>query len=354
MNNKVLYYPSIEFYDVSWVKASLCIWDKVYRIVPSTYIPNDCLEIETFINHGLVDNISIEQNDLSETADNFIDFIEKIPGLPAGIEGYEKINLHKEKVDDRILPILEAISDKFELESWIPLSRPIVNAYMLFFAETISRRRKMPKITDNVDMYTIMHYFMADGNIDESIGSHEHKEYSINLVLENIIPADINTVSPEIILNFREATEDIRDTFRNYVYNLIDEIKSIESESYAKEIITDSISDISKNNSSQKRVIKELGMNFTTSFLSIGIPTTISAIALFSNTNNIFSINEIMGSVFIGAVASIADTVRSRRKDWSSEESLFMHELDRRFDTYRNFRPTTNRHFNILEEYIND
>ena len=68
MNNKILYYPTIEFQDETWLKASLCIWDKVYRIVPSTYRPMDSDEVKIAIDNNFVEDIIISEQELSQTA----------------------------------------------------------------------------------------------------------------------------------------------------------------------------------------------------------------------------------------------------------------------------------------------
>ncbi|MCD6447284.1 MAG: hypothetical protein J7L40_03875 [Candidatus Marinimicrobia bacterium] len=76
MSKDVLYYPTIEFYDETWLKASLCVWDKIYRIVPSSYDPKDSDEVKIAIDNGLVENISLSKADLSQTAEMFEAYLE--------------------------------------------------------------------------------------------------------------------------------------------------------------------------------------------------------------------------------------------------------------------------------------
>ena len=78
MTTKVLYYPTIEFMDEVWLKSSLCVCDKVFRIVPDSYHPKDSDEVKIAIDNGVVENISLTEQDLSETADEFIDFVESV------------------------------------------------------------------------------------------------------------------------------------------------------------------------------------------------------------------------------------------------------------------------------------
>ena len=56
MNSKIsdyiLYYPSIEFQSMDWVKSSILLWDNVYRIVPKGYEPNDLESIASVCTVG--------------------------------------------------------------------------------------------------------------------------------------------------------------------------------------------------------------------------------------------------------------------------------------------------------------
>lgn len=131
----ILHYPSIEFYDDTWLKACLCIWDKVYRIVPASYEPKDSDEVKYAIDQGLVENISLSKLDLEKTANRFKDYWEKVPFPPAGAEirSEEYSRLHIEKVDIQIRPQLEALSKSVNKDGWLKLTQEVANLYMLFF-----------------------------------------------------------------------------------------------------------------------------------------------------------------------------------------------------------------------------
>ena len=120
MSKDVLYYPTIEFYDETWLKSSLCLWDKIYRIVPSSYNPKDSDEVKIAIDNGLVENIILNKHDLAQTAELFESYLENAEIVPAAVEGWENVDvrLHPEKVDARILPILEGMDLPFSLLLW--------------------------------------------------------------------------------------------------------------------------------------------------------------------------------------------------------------------------------------------
>ena len=60
--NATLYYPTIEFANKEWLWNACLLWDKVYRIVPEGYIPNDRDEIRTLIeDKSVIANIAPEK-----------------------------------------------------------------------------------------------------------------------------------------------------------------------------------------------------------------------------------------------------------------------------------------------------
>ena len=66
--NATLYYPTIEFANKEWLWNACLLWDKVYRIVPEGYIPNDRDEIRTLIeDKSVIANIAPEKYATNKT-----------------------------------------------------------------------------------------------------------------------------------------------------------------------------------------------------------------------------------------------------------------------------------------------
>lgn len=47
---------------------------------------------------------------------------------------------------------------------------------LLFLAETVARRRALPKVTDSDTFFVAMQYFAMDGNFDELCSPFDHEE----------------------------------------------------------------------------------------------------------------------------------------------------------------------------------
>jgi hypothetical protein len=160
----VLYFPSIEFSDENWVKASLLYWDKIYRITPRDYLPNDNETVLEAIDNNFIKDISLDGKDLSKTADEFSKFCESLPFIPAGLEGRERI--HPDKICARLYPFLESIAHKFDDNKWINLSEPLARGYMFYLSKVVAERRNLARATDNVDSWAIAPYFNDEGQIE--------------------------------------------------------------------------------------------------------------------------------------------------------------------------------------------
>ena len=75
--NATLYYPTIEFANKEWLWNACLLWDKVYRIVPEGYIPNDRDEIRTLIeDKSVIANIAPEKY-ATEIFEDFIKVMDK-------------------------------------------------------------------------------------------------------------------------------------------------------------------------------------------------------------------------------------------------------------------------------------
>ena len=74
--NYTLYYPTIEFRDKEWLWNACLLWDKIYRIVPQDYRPDDLFEIQQIImNSDIISDLD-PSSYASEISSEFIEGLE--------------------------------------------------------------------------------------------------------------------------------------------------------------------------------------------------------------------------------------------------------------------------------------
>jgi len=352
--NATLYYPNIEFYDSTWLKASLLIYDKIYRIVPRTYSPEDSDEVKVAVDKDLLENIHLSQSDLEQTAEEYEQFLSSVPVLPAAIEGHDNVRLHEEKVDDRIRPVLEALSNKIDPDGFLSVSHEVANTYMLYLANIVSRRRGITKLTDDPDMFSIMHYFANNGNFGEWVCNPDSKEVAASFIVPYILPKSIEFLSINEIIKFRDKTQSAREAFKESLDNFIDKVSHVEDTDFLKKHSDEFLSEIEKRRDGIADQTKELAKDIMCSLISVGLPATITTLSLFVAGSDMFDLTSVGKSCFIGAVSSIADTAKSRRKDWKSSDSFYYLQLKKVFGDKTGVKFSTRSYHRVFEEFIND
>ena len=110
-NHSALYYPSIEFSDPQWLWASSLIWDRIYRIVPSDYVPEDSENIRRITESGEI-GIAIHPDKYAKAvSEEFLKKLETKHWDAAALVGNmddEYARLHSDKVDVQLRNLIIA------------------------------------------------------------------------------------------------------------------------------------------------------------------------------------------------------------------------------------------------------
>ena len=199
-SNSILYYPTIEFQDENWLKASLLLWDNVYRIVPYDYIPNDSDEIKYAIDNGRVKNIILQDNDLEDAYDKYQVFLEQLEFIPDGLHNDDgTIKVHKDKISSRLYPLMESIAKEFDGE-WFKLPQEAARGYMLYLSQTVAKNRQFSLATDNSDSWVMSAYIGEEGNFSELVYNMDASGQYASVELLDLIPANVNNLSIKEII----------------------------------------------------------------------------------------------------------------------------------------------------------
>lgn len=355
--SEVLYFPTIEFFSDAWLKTAICHWDKVYRIVPPSYAPKDSYEVREAIDAGLVESINLTEADLSDTAQKFMAFWQHASIVPAGFEGYEDepIRLHPEKVDERIRGQLAALAIHIDKDEFFCLSKEIANSYMLFLAESISRRRGIPKITDSEGMFIAIAYFQQDGNFNQFIYNDEGKEVTSTLALSSLIPSSVGHYSMKKVLEFRERTGDGRIAFREAVANLVEELKDIKDRKFFEKRLKKFDEDLRRSKKSFASILSKEKADIGYALITVGLPMAMGSLGLMRMLGeNPWTMQSLGSSAFLGVMAALADHRRSRRNQWSNKEASYWLALNRAFASDDGVKLKIPQFHQEFEEFIND
>jgi hypothetical protein len=348
----VLYYPTIEFQTDAWLKAAICVWEKVYRIVPPSYKPHDSDEVKEAIDAGLVESIQLEKGDLAGAAADFQSFMNKADTFPASLSGYDNIDIriHSEKIDAKLLPLFESLASKIDPEGFLSVSEQVANAYMLYLATNIAGRRKIGKATDDENVFSVDSYFQFDGNFNEYIFDESQAEVAATVVLPQLLPGGLETDSMKRVLDFRDRYAEARGTYRESVLNLAALLTTVESSSHLRAIIEDFKRKLTAAKLSPVGKATATISEHKYAALAIGLPIAASA---FLNGEKI-NWSVALGGIGIGIIATMADANRSKRSKWKKSDAFYHLALQGYFGWAEGRRTGLARISDIFHEFMDD
>jgi hypothetical protein len=254
---KALYYPYIHFRNDDWVKLAALYWDELSRIVPNDYATEDSDTVRALspvistVRPGWV---------RPEFGQSFIEFIRhygkrlrakyalslrdrwpelpqsRRPPKPGGASGNDPRlgYVFSEKMSLE----LYAAMQEFDLAStdsrggqWIGMHPRLAWVYMTTLAEQISKERGLRPLTDQtrdhlavsgLSTERLAHALLGDvALVGSSPTSSEVETVLVSVAFRAVVPRDLQTLSVDRILEFREKYPNERASFQEEVAKLL-------------------------------------------------------------------------------------------------------------------------------------
>lgn len=350
MNKSVLYYPNIEIGDDAFLKSSLLLWDEVYRIVPSTYIPSDSRQVRIAADNGLLNAITLESADFLAISSEFKKFLKKLPFRPAGLDGSRTDRLHKEKIDSQLYPALESLASNVDPEGFLELPSDLSRGYMMYLAKAVSGRRNLATITDDRYAWTISPYYRERANFGEKLYDLEAPALHASLIFADLLPAHIENIDMKDIVKFIEKRKDERENMRTTLIQFANELSSCQSPSHVLQLRSKFIKQLDRAKKDFKSSMDFLNEDDTHALFTFGIPVSATIFGALGLAGDPFDILKISASLFIGGIAAYADYRKVKFANRRESDISYLVDLDKEF-LNRNAIPRYDR---IFEEFVND
>jgi hypothetical protein len=306
-----LYYPHINLTNKNWVKHALLFWDNISRIVPQSVEPSDGEDIiKIKYESGFIKDYHPQRWDTSHAFQEF--FRELRPIIESDHffhdrffererhrRNYERnyhdrrrffsemvrtsgTYIHVEKMDPRLKEYLFelglAVPGQDEWGDWVKIDNEIGLLYMTYFAKSISKNKSLPIVTDVEQSFSASIYFESAINSDYN----NQFEYKLgNLLIETIVPKNINDVPLDKILEIREKYDDERTAFFNEISNLANSIVGLDNGSALSDALNHHSKVILKETKKLEQLYNTHKIETVNKFLSISLPTTIASLTKY-------------------------------------------------------------------------
>lgn len=281
-----LHYPSIEFSDLDALKRSLLVWDRIHRIVPNGYTPEDQPEVITAVTAGVVQNLTVDAAEKSKAAHRFLDFYasRESPDTrlvwPAGFSTETFTRINPDKIDAKLVPLFEQLAQRLTADGFLEVPHEHAGGYMFYLATAVAQQRALDLTTDSSDYWAVGTYFANEGSFTDQVYDEHADAYLANLAIDDLLPDDLGAVPIDSILRFREETVELRVAFQKELKSLQEEISRCNNKQHAKYIVEDFIKRFEHAKAEYSASIGFFGKSSVCSLLSVGLPAAVTFVAL--------------------------------------------------------------------------
>lgn len=298
--SSALYFLSIEFQNEDFLRRSLLYWDKIKRIVPEGYLPNDSDFIKELTDAGMVQNIVVSYNTLEVVADRFVSQL-KSPNRAAGLsltsynlhsDDKEYVRLHHSKIYFVLQDILKEIGymPQFpDKNGFYHVEADLTGYYMLVLAFEEAKRRRIQLATDSNEIWSITPSFIEENNIAEHSADTDNVTCLTSMAIENILPSNVSRFSSLDIIRLAKDSSDARKSLREHIGSLIERIQTIDSQEQANDELKELMDEIERDKTEFRNSRKFWHSEEFTSCLNVSIPTLATLFSLDSG-NPVFAI----------------------------------------------------------------
>jgi len=286
-----LYYPYIHLQDENWMKVAALYYDELRRIVPEGYrtqdsdivrLLNDRFQFIKDLHPGRESKeiagdflrFAIEQlSDTNKRKDLFIKIGKLLPPKSA-------FRIHVGKISRLLrmeLPKIGLAKKSSAKGPWYDFE-PVTGAlYMTCLANKMAENRELPIVTDDPVYQPLIRSFQHDRYTWRQRKDTGHSLAS--LVIRTAIPKNIESVSIQKIVEFRQKHDDERHRFYEAICSLAEDIPEINEPDafrdcldYHKRTIDEAIKDL-------KLSLADVGIGCVTGLLGLSLPSWASNLA---------------------------------------------------------------------------
>jgi hypothetical protein len=357
--NSALYYPSIEFANPNWLWCAALLWDRIYRIVPKGYEPEDSENIKILCESGEI-GIPLDPGKYAAAvAKDFIDQLENGGWDAAALDRdipEEYTRLHPDKVDVKLRELIVAKGRGSASGEWLHVPTQFEAHYMTYLANHVARQNSLHLLSDSGAAWTSSTYFKFNGQVESYPRDNLVQQLAL-LVIRDFIPIGDLALLAEDILAFREKRRAERQRFMQAIKTAAATIANCADETVFADRIDDLRREIEESLNDYRKSADLLKVAGWTGLKSIAVPvitkvaTEISGHALDVTQLNVIS----DAGIALGLMSGLRDwQAKNRKLDKEYEYSYLMH-LGRKWKKCALYKHDYNYYLcREMEEFIND
>ena len=153
-------------------------------------------------------------------------------------------------------------------------------AYMFYLSAAVAERRALSMTTDSSDYWAVGTYFANEGSL---LRTFTTTRLTLTLPIWRstiFFPNDLESVSVDVILRFREDTAELRNAFQHELKALREEISRCNNKEHARYIVEDFVSRFERAKTEYRESLSFFRRCSICSIFSVGLPAAIAFVSL--------------------------------------------------------------------------
>jgi hypothetical protein len=354
--NSALYYPTIEFHDYRWLLTASLIWDKIYRIQPDNFTPNEPDNIKIICEDGDIGIALPPKEYAKEVALEFIANVDNSKWKAAALEKKqvkEYTRIHQEKIDVQIRQMLIAKGANPN-EEWLYVPDDFAALYMTYLARKMAQKNSLQVVSDKNAAWAALTYF-ASGEIDTEAETVKSPFALATLMIGNYLPANITDITPKALTEFRRKYPEERRNFMRAIKEAANQLTNCHDAKVMKDIVHSIQVDIDKAAKEYKETLASLRIKSFVGFKTLTVPISTSVLSsIMPQMVTTESIILSAASLAIGIIAGVSKIKQEgQRLSRESDYSYLVHAEKAFPNTSDEITLLRSLHYD-LNQFIND
>lgn len=354
--NSALYYPRIEFQNAQWLRTAALIWDKIYRIQPDEFTPNESDDIKQLCEDGDI-GIPLQPKEYAKTvAEEFMMNVHTEQWQAAALDkeqvkSYTRI--HHDKIDVEIREMLISKGCANSDDQWLYVPEDFASLYMTYLARKIGKKNNLQAVSDSDAAWTALTYFSTVGiNTENNV---ETLPFALAaLMIGNFTPANILDISPKTLLKFRKQYSAERHNFMRAMSDAANQLANCHDATIVHEIMRTIVTDVNKACSDFKRSMGVLKAESFIGYKTLTIPMATPVLHSLLGTD--FATLSILGAtnLALGCIAGFASFKQNGKRLSAESDYSYLVHAEKTFSGSGCTFDLPRRLHRNLNEFIND